>query len=76
MRGASRVHMVLKDDAVVDAVIAAAMPGLEAGAVVLDHTTTLPELTAARAARLAAQRVAYLHCPVFMGPAAARNAQG
>ena len=68
--------MVLKDDAVVDAVIATALPGLEPGAVLLDHTTTLPVLTAARAARLAAQGVAYLHCPVFMGPAAARNAQG
>ena len=60
----------------VDAVIAAALPGLEPGAVLLDHTTTLPVLTAARSARLAAQGVAYLHCPVFMGPAAARNAQG
>ena len=76
VRGAVRVHIVLKDDAVVDAVIAAALPGLEPGAVLLDHTTTLPVLTAARAARLAAQGVAYLHCPVFMGPAAARNAQG
>lgn len=76
VRGATRVHIVLKDDAVVDAVIAAALPGLPADAVILDHTTTLPVLTAARAERLAAQGVAYLHCPVFMGPAAARNAQG
>jgi 3-hydroxyisobutyrate dehydrogenase-like beta-hydroxyacid dehydrogenase len=42
----------------------------------LDHTTTLPGLSAARAARLAAQGTAYLHCPVFMGPPAARSAQG
>ena len=76
VRGAVRVHIVLKDDAVVDAVIAAALPGLSADAIIIDHTTTLPELTAARAARLAAQGVAYLHCPVFMGPAAARSAQG
>jgi 3-hydroxyisobutyrate dehydrogenase-like beta-hydroxyacid dehydrogenase len=76
VRGATRVHIVLKDDAVVDAVIAAALPGLSADAIIVDHTTTLPELTAARAARLAAQGVAYLHCPVFMGPAAARTAQG
>lgn len=76
VRGASRVHLVLKDDAVVDAVLAAALPGLAPDAIVLDHTTTLPALTAARADRLAAQGVAYLHCPVFMGPAAARNAQG
>lgn len=76
VRGAVRVHIVLKDDAVVDAVIAAALPGLSADTVLIDHTTTLPELTAARAARMAGQGIAYLHCPVFMGPAAARNAQG
>ncbi len=76
VRGATRVHLVLKDDAVVDAVIADALPGVAPDAVLLDHTTTLPVLTAARAARLAAQGIAYLHCPVFMGPAAARNAQG
>jgi len=76
VQGASRVHLVLKDDAVVDDVIEAARPQLAPNAVVLDHTTTLPELTAARAARLAALGIAYLHCPVFMGPPAARNAQG
>ncbi len=76
VRGATRVHLVLKDDAVVDAVINAALPGLAPDAIVLDHTTTLPALTAARAARLVAQGVNYLHCPVFMGPAAARKAQG
>ena len=43
---------------------------------IIDHTTTLPALTAQRAKRLAAEGVKYLHCPVFMGPPAARNAQG
>lgn len=76
VRGASRVHLVLRDDAVVDEVLAAARAGLSADAVVLDHTTTLPALTAERAARLQAQGVNYLHCPVFMGPAAAREATG
>ena len=76
VRDALRVHLVLKDDAVVDHVLAAARPGLSADALVIDHSTTLPELTAERAARLAAQGLKYLHCPVFMGPAAARNAQG
>ena len=74
--GASRVHLILKDDAVVEEVIAAARPGLSADAVLIDHSTTLPALTAGRAARLAARGVAYLHCPVFMGPSAARSAQG
>lgn len=76
VRGASRVHLVLKDDAVVDAVIAAARAGLAADAILIDHSTTLPALTAARAQRLAAEGVQYLHCPVFMTPQAARNAQG
>jgi 3-hydroxyisobutyrate dehydrogenase len=76
VRGATRVHLILKDDAVVDEVIAAARPGLSAGTVLIDHTTTLPTLTAERAARLGAEGVKYLHCPVFMGPPAARKAQG
>jgi len=76
VRGASRVHLVLKDDAVVEEVISAARSGLSPGTILIDHTTTLPRLTAERAERLHAQGVKYLHCPVFMGPAAARNAQG
>lgn len=76
VRGAARVHLVLRDDAVVDEVIAAARPGLAADAVLVDHSTTLPRLTALRAERLRAEGIAYLHCPVFMGPAAARSAQG
>lgn len=76
VRGVARVHLVLKDDAVVEEVLAAALPGLSAEAVVIDHTTTLPKLTAARLQRLNARGVKYLHCPVFMGPPAARNAQG
>ncbi len=76
VQGATRVHLVLKDDAVVDDVIASALPKLSSNTILIDHTTTLPVLTAVRATRLAAQGIAYLHCPVFMGPPAARNAQG
>ncbi len=76
VRGARIVHLVLKDDAVVDEVIAAARPGLSPDAIIVDHTTTQPALTAARAARLNAEGVRYLHCPVFIGPAAARQTQG
>lgn len=35
---------------------------------VVDHTTTSPDDTAARAARMEKQGVAFLHAPVFMGP--------
>ncbi len=76
VKGASRIHLVLRDDAVVDEVLAAAASGLAPEAIILDHTTTLPALTAERAARLRGAGVNYLHCPVFMGPPAARHAQG
>ena len=76
VRGATRVHLVLRDDEVVDEVLALARPSLAPDAIVIDHTTTLPEKTAERAMRLNAAGVNYLHCPVFMGPAAARASQG
>jgi len=76
VRDATRVHLVLKDDAVVEQVLAVARAALRPDAVIIDHTTTLPALTAVRAQRLAADGLRYLHCPVFMGPPAARNAQG
>jgi 3-hydroxyisobutyrate dehydrogenase len=76
VRGAARVHLVLRDDAVVDEVIAALRPGLARDAIIVDHTTTQPSLTAARARRLAAEGVRFLHCPVFVGPAAAREEKG
>lgn len=76
VRNALRIHIVLKDDDIVEEVLAAARAGLSSDAIIIDHTTTLPVRTAARAERLNAEGVKYLHCPVFMGPAAARNAQG
>ena len=76
VRGASRVHLVLKDDAAVEEVISAARPGLSADAILIDHSTTLPTLTADRADRFHAAGLKYLHSPVFMGPQAARDAQG
>lgn len=74
--GAERVHLVLQDDPSVEAVIAALRPGLGAQAIIVDHTTTHPEKTAERLARLNAEGVAYLHCPVFIGPVAARKSEG
>jgi 3-hydroxyisobutyrate dehydrogenase-like beta-hydroxyacid dehydrogenase len=76
VRGAERVHLVLKDDASVDQVIAECRAGLGAQTVIVDHTTTLPASTAERARRLGTEGVKYLHCPVFIGPAAARQAKG
>lgn len=76
VRGVSRVHLVLKDDPVVDEIVAALRPGLEPNAVIVDHTTSQPRLTGERSKRLNAEGVRYLHCPVFIGPAAARAGQG
>jgi 3-hydroxyisobutyrate dehydrogenase len=76
VRGAERVHLVLKDDPVVDEIIAALRLGLDPNAVIVDHTTNQPRLTAERSKRLNAEGVRYIHCPVFIGPAAARAGQG
>ena len=50
--------------------------GLGAQAIVIDHTTTQPALTAERVRRLNTEGMRFLHCPVFIGPAMARKAQG
>ena len=76
VRGASSVHLVLTDDTVVDEVIAALRPGLSPDAIILDHSTNLPERTAERSRKLNAAGVNYLHCPVFIGPPAARAGKG
>ncbi len=76
VRAAERVHLSLKDDAAVNDVIEAFRPELPAEATIVDHSTTMPALTAERARRLASEGVKYLHCPVFIGPAAARLSQG
>jgi len=76
VRGARRVHLVLTDDPVVEQVITELRAGLSPDAIILDHSTTQPKLTAERAKRLNAAGVRYLHCPVFIGPAAAREQKG
>ena len=76
VRGASRVHLVLRDDDSVEEVIAQCRAQLAPDAIIIDHTTTLPERTAERCARLQREGVRYLHCPVFIGPAAARKGEG
>ena len=59
-----------------DEVLAAALPGAPAGAAFVNHTTTSADGAAARGARLAGQGRAFLHAPVFMSPAAARDGKG
>ncbi|MEZ4240758.1 MAG: NAD(P)-binding domain-containing protein [Myxococcota bacterium] len=73
--GVDRVHVVLSDDAAVDAVLEQAGDALR-GVPVVDHTTVSPAGVVARVARLRARGVAYVHAPVFMAPANARAATG
>jgi 3-hydroxyisobutyrate dehydrogenase len=74
--GASRVHMTLPDDEVVDQMVAAFGPRLAGDAIVVDHTTSSPRGTRARVARLNADGVKFLHAPVFMSPQMARDSIG
>ncbi|HEY7286853.1 MAG TPA: NAD(P)-dependent oxidoreductase [Vicinamibacterales bacterium] len=74
--GVERVHMTFSDDAVVDAVLAEALPHVEKRTIVVDHTTTSPRETAARYARLHERGIRFIHAPVFMSPQMARDAIG
>lgn len=74
--GASRVHLILSEDAAVDATIEALVPSLGADVPIFDHSTNLPAGVAPRYERLRAAGVRYSHAPVFMGPANARAANG
>jgi 3-hydroxyisobutyrate dehydrogenase len=69
--GASRVHIVVSDDAAVDGVITAAR--FAAGTLVIDHSTTSTEGAKARTARA---DITYVHAPVFMGPQNALEGTG
>ena len=66
--GVDHVHIVLSDDRVVDGVLEQIVPALKADAIVIDHSTTLPEETKRRAERMRAKGVRFLHAPVFMSP--------
>jgi 3-hydroxyisobutyrate dehydrogenase len=73
--GAERVHIVLSEDGAVDSVLDVCAGGL-GSAIVIDHSTTAPAATGARAARLEACGVGFLHAPVFMSPKMCREAGG
>ena len=73
VRGATRVHVVVSDDAAVDSVLAAAGPGFAHGALVIDHSTTSPAGALSRTQR---QDITYVHAPVFMGPQNALESTG
>jgi 3-hydroxyisobutyrate dehydrogenase len=75
-RGAERIHLTLSDDAAVDDVLERAQPSFAPGVVIVDHTTTSPTGTRARAERWAERGVGFQHAPVFMGPQNALEGTG
>jgi len=74
--GADRVHIVVSEDAIVDGLLEQIVPALKPGAIVVDHSTTLPEGTRARAERMRTRGVRFLHAPVFMSPQMAADGAG
>jgi 3-hydroxyisobutyrate dehydrogenase len=74
--GADRVHFVLPDDEVVDGILQRIAASLQKDAVVIDHSTTLPEKTKKRVERMRDRAVRFLHAPVFMSPQMAADGVG
>ena len=71
-----RVHIVVQDDEAVDGILEQIAPALKKGAIVIDHSTTLPETTAKRFERVRTQGIRFLHAPVFMSPQMAADGMG
>jgi 3-hydroxyisobutyrate dehydrogenase len=74
--GVEQLHLTLADDDSVDAVLEPIADAIAPATWIVDHTTTAPTPTAARVARWDERRRRYVHAPVFMGPANAREATG
>jgi len=76
VKGADRIHITLKDDTSVNEVLTAAADGFDAGAIIIDHTTTSAHGAVERTAAWKARGYTYLHAPVFMGPQNALESTG
>jgi 3-hydroxyisobutyrate dehydrogenase len=76
VRGATEIHLTLKDDAAVDEVLKAAEPGLSPGAIIIDHTTTSKEGAIKRTQVWKEKGFTFQHAPVFMGPINALDGTG
>ena len=74
--GVDHVHFVLPDDGVVDGILDQIAAALKPGAIVIDHSTTLPEATTQRFERMAGKGIRFVHAPVFMSPAMAADGTG
>ena len=76
VRGASLVHLTLKDDASVDDVLEKAKDGFGPDTIIVDHTTTSKEGAIRRTREWKERGFRYQHAPVFMGPSNALEATG
>ncbi|MET0335263.1 MAG: NAD(P)-dependent oxidoreductase [Rhizobacter sp.] len=76
VKGASRIHLSLADDASVDAVLEPLAGVIPKDTWIVDHTTTAPSPTAERAARWRERGHTFVHAPVFMGPSNAHEGTG
>lgn len=76
IKGANTIHLTLKDDASVDEVLEAALPGIAPGATIIDHTTTSADGACMRTESWQERGFHYLHAPVFMGPVNALESTG
>ncbi|MDN3548192.1 NAD(P)-dependent oxidoreductase [Mucilaginibacter aquaedulcis] len=76
VKGATTIHLTLKDDASVDEVLKLASKGFANGTTIIDHTTTSVKGAIERTAYWKGQGFTYLHAPVFMGPPNALESTG
>lgn len=76
VRGATRIHLTLKDDDAVNEILEVASTGFEPDAMIIDHTTTSAQGAAERTELWKSRGYTYLHAPVFMGPQNALESTG
>lgn len=76
VKGATRIHVTLKDDDAVNEVLMHASKAFEPGVIIIDHTTTSAHGAAERTASWKSKGFTYLHAPVFMGPQNALESTG
>lgn len=76
VKGATSIHLTLKDDDAVNEVLEQASKGFDAGIVIIDHTTTSATGAAERTEKWKAKGYTYVHAPVFMGPQNALESTG
>jgi len=76
VKGATRIHLTLKDDSTVNEILEQACGSFEPGSIIIDHTTTSVMGAAERTTLWKKRGYNYIHAPVFMGPQNALESTG